>query len=157
MAVLDGSQEPIKFSGEIDLISRQNWRNNVLHSEWTNPVSHSGIALAALELKQYQAQGLLMPPVEVIEACYNPVSFEVDPHLVVDPRALLAGQIKRLKHSPDIDLRELDDAVRPLEFADVGPSWLKENPSTYVREAKVEGRLLDMMKESHKRRKLSYP
>lgn len=155
VATLDPEYAPWSFEQKYDAMVLQQWKGNVQRSHLPDGSSIEGIEVRAFDL-QPGAFGLLMPPTGLISACKQPIQFDVDVHLPVDPNALVNGVVQPLSSSPAIDLTGLDEEPRPLKFRDVGPAWLKDNPSRYAIDGVVEGRLLEMMRETHRNKGRKY-
>ncbi|MBI9019684.1 MAG: chloramphenicol resistance protein [Verrucomicrobia bacterium] len=155
VATLDPSYKPWAFVENHEAMALQQWTDNIQRKHPLDGASVTGNDVREFELVVGEG-GLPMPSAEFVAVCRRSVSFEVDSHLPVDPNALVDGKIKTLSKSPAIDLDGLEEVARPLEFKDVGPSWLKENPSSYTADGAVQGELLKMMCETHAHRDRPY-
>ena len=134
------------FSGKA--VANQTWEGNLLAGIPRSSIPE-GVRLTKINLSM-GADGSRSLKNSGEEKRSSIIKLNVDSHLPVDPNALITGKASPLPDSPAITLDDLVDKKPPLNFADVGPSWLDKNPSTYAVDGKVEGRLEALLKDAQK-------
>ena len=134
------------FSGKA--VANQSWKGNMLSGIPRSNLP-AGVRLTEIDLEKGTG-GFRKLKNSGEEKHALIIRLNVDSHLPVDPNALATGKASPLPDSPAIALDGLVGKKPPLSFSDVGPAWLRENPSTYSVNGKVIGRLEALLKDAQK-------